>query len=303
MSAAGGGAPPRARLATGDRRPPPAFPRDQLPGAALVLLGLVLYARGLVLGYVGDDLTLLDAALRHPLGELLSGRHGILGYYRPVSRELYFWGWGRVLGLGPGGFHLVNALTFAAIVVMIDRLGRSWAGPRAGRLSAAAFVLFPPGSALLSWISCAQDLIMLFWAVGALLLYRHGRHAAAGLAAALAALSKETAVVLPAALAVMDWQLHRGAPWGARLRRLAPALAGLALAIAVSVAARASWPPDTMVTIWSPRQFTGAWRLPLDFARTLLPPDTGTGIVQALESQPVWLMLVAVAAALAVPWG
>lgn len=144
---------------------------------------------------------------------------------------------------------------------------------------------------------------MLFWAVGALLLYRHGRHAAAGVATALAALSKETAVVLPVALAVMDGLLHAGTSWGARLRRLAPGLAGLAVAFAASVAARASWPAGTTVAIWSPRQFAGAWRLPLDFAQTILPPDTGSGIAQALASQPVWLALVAVLAALAVPSG
>ena len=286
-----------------DRRSRPGFWRAHLPTVTLVLLGLVLYARGLVLGYVGDDFTLLDAALRHPLGELLSGRQGILGYYRPVSRELYFWGWGRIAGLGPGGFHLVNALTFAAVVVMVERLGRSWAGPRAGLLAAAAFLVFPAGSALLAWISCAQDLIMLFWAVGALLLYRHGRHAAAGLATALAALSKETAVVLPLALAVMDGLLHPASPWGARLRRLAPGVAGLGLAVAISIAARASWPAGTMVAIWSPAQFAGAWRLPLDFAQTLLPPDAGSGIAQALASQPAWLALAAVLAALVVPLG
>ena len=286
-----------------DRRSRPGVWRAHLPTAALVLLGLVLYARGLVLGYVGDDLTLLDAALRHPLGELLSGRQGILGYYRPVSRELYFWGWGRIAGLGPGGFHLVNALTFAAVLVMIERLGRTWAGPRTGRLAAAAFLVFPPGSALLAWISCAQDLIMLFWAVGALLLYRHGRHAAAGLATALAALSKETAVVLPLALAAMDALLHPASSWGARLRRLAPGLAGLGLAVTVSAAVRTSWPAGTMVTIWAPRQFAGAWRLPLDFAQTLLPPDTGSGVAQALASQPAWLVLAAILAALAVPLG
>jgi len=286
-----------------DRPSGPGFQRAHLTTAALALLGLVLYARGLVLGYVGDDLTLLDAALRHPLGELLSGRQGILGYYRPVSRELYFWGWGRIAGLGPGGFHVVNALTFAAVVVMIERLGGAWAGPRAGRLAALVFLVCPLGSALLAWISCAQDLIMLFWAVGALLLYRRGLHAAAGLATALAALSKETAVVLPAALAVMDALLHPGASWGARLRRLAPGLLGLGLAVAISIAARASWPQGTVIAIGSPGQFAGAWRLPLHFARTLVPPDTGAGIAQALESQPAWLVLVAVLAALAVPLG
>ena len=162
MSGSGAGAAPRAPRAA-DGRPGALW--AHLPTLALMLLGIVLYARGLVLGFVGDDLTLLDAAIRQPLGELLSGRHGILGYYRPVSRELYFWGWGRIAGLGPGGFHLVNALTFVAVIVMIERLGRAWGGPRAGRLAAATFLVFPPASALLAWVSCAQDLIMLFWAM------------------------------------------------------------------------------------------------------------------------------------------
>jgi hypothetical protein len=275
--------------------------REHLPAAFLVVLGLVLYGRGLLLGYVGDDYKLLDAALRTPLGELLSGRHGILGYYRPVSRELYFWLWGRTLDLGPGGFHLVNALTFAAVVVMIDRLGRTWAGARAGRLAALAFVLFPPGSALLSWISCAQDLIMLFWAAAALLLYARGRHTLSGLATVLAVLSKETAVALPLAFVVMDFQLHPGATSRGRLSRLAPPWLGVALAAGLSLAARSTWPAGTAVTVWSPRQFVNAWRLPLDFARALFPPDTGAGIAAALTAQPAWLLVIALATALAVP--
>jgi tetratricopeptide (TPR) repeat protein len=275
--------------------------REHLPTVALVLLGLALYARGLVLGFVGDDFTLLDAALRYPLGELLTGRHGIVGFYRPVSRELYFWWWGRVVGLGPGGFHLVNAVTFAAVVVMIERLGRDWAGPRAGRLAAAAFVLFPPGSALLAWVSCAQDLIALFWALAALLLYRHGRYWPAAIAVVLAVLSKETAVVMPLVLLVLDRRLHPRDPSRATLARLAPSLLGFAVTLALAVAVRSTWPAGTAVAVWSPRQIVGAWRLPLDLVLTLLPPDTGAGLVQALESQPALIVLVAMLAAFAVP--
>lgn len=272
-----------------------------LPTIALALLALVLYARGIVVGFVGDDYTLLDAALRVPLGELLSGRHGIPGYYRPVSRELYFWWWGRILGFSPGGFHLVNGLTYAAVVVLLDRLGRAWAGPAAGRLAAAAFVVFPPGSALLSWVSCAQDLIALFWASLAMWLYHRGRHPWAGLAAALAALSKETAIVLPVALAVMEWLLHPGATPRARLKRLGPTVAGLVVAVGVSLGVRSTWPAGTAVAVWSPHQLAGAWQVPIGFARTVVPPDTGAGIAQALAKQPALLVIVAALAALAYP--
>src|SRR5437867_8241974 len=95
---------------------------------ALAALAVALYARGFSVGFVGDDFPLLDAALRTPLSRLLTGSYGVLGYYRPVSRELYFWWWGRVLHLGPAGFHAVNALIYAAIVAMLYRFVRRWRG-------------------------------------------------------------------------------------------------------------------------------------------------------------------------------
>ncbi|MBI1796627.1 MAG: glycosyltransferase family 39 protein, partial [Candidatus Eisenbacteria bacterium] len=262
-------------------------PGTWIPIAALALLGLALYARGLVLGFVGDDFTLLDAALRVPLGDLVSGRFGIPGYYRPVSRELYFWAWGRIAGLGPGGFHLVNAATFAATVFMLAQLARDLAGPRAARLAAAALVVFPAGSALLAWVSCAQDLIAMFWCAAALLLYARGRHGLAGAAALLAALSKETAAVLPAAIAVLEWQLAPRATPGERVRRLAPAAIGLIAAAAIAIAVRAGWPAGAAVAVWSPAQIMGAWQLPFDLLRTYLPPDAGAGIAQAFAEQPL----------------
>lgn len=280
-------------------RPGPGLRPEWIAAAALAALGLLLYARGLFLGYVGDDWTLLDAALRTPLGELLTGRHGILGYYRPVSRELYFWWWGKLLNFGPAGFHVVNAVTFAATIVMLARLARDLAGPRAAHLAAALLLVFPAGSALLAWISCAQDLIALFWSAAALLLYARGRHVFAGLAVLLAALSKETAAVLPAAIVALEWQRASRAPWRERAGRLWPAFAGLVAAIAIALAARATWPPGTAITIWSPRQLAGAWHLPLDLLRTWLPPDIGPGLAQLLVDQPLLPVLIAAVAALA----
>ena len=276
---------------------------EPLSLVAFVLLGVVLYVRGIVLGFVGDDFTLLDAALRYPLAELLTGRHGILGYYRPVSRELYFWWWGRVLGLGPPGFHVVNAITYGAVVAMSWRFARDLAGPRTGRLAALSFLVFPAGSALLSWVSCAQDLIALFWGVAALLLYQRGRPWFAGVAVMLAALSKETAAVLPGAVAVLEWQLAPRATARERLRRLLPVFAGLATAVAIAVAARSTWPAGTAITIWSPRQLAGAWRLPFDFLRALVPPDTIAGLAQVWSQQPALPVLIAgLAAVAAVPF-
>ncbi len=286
--------------------------------AALALLALALYARGFTLGLVGDDDTLLDAALRVPLAELLTGRHGILGYYRPVSRELYFWIWGHLFGPSALGYHVVNAITFAGVVAMLFLFVRRWLGARTGQLAALALLLFPPCGALLSWVSCAQDLIALFWCAASLLLYQSRRYVLAGLAVALAALSKETAAVMPLVLVAYEWAAGEGpapnagvaartdAQTGgtrprARWARLVPVFAGFGVALVIAIAMRLTWAPGTSVAVWSLRQLTGAWRLPLDFASTFYPAGATAGIAVAMRSAAAILALAAIAAIVAVP--
>ncbi len=278
----------------------------------LALLAIVLYGRGLLLGFAGDDFLLLDSALRIPLFELLGGQHAIQGYYRPVSRELYFWWWGRVLGLGPIGFHLVNAATYAGAVVCfflfarrLETLGarpgdiaRRGSG-QASRLAALALVLFPPTGALLSWVSCAQDLIALFWGLAALALHAYGRRAEAAVAAGFAMLSKETALIVAPALVALDLFANPGLPPGRRLRGLAPLVVATLAVLAIAIGVRATWPKGTAVAVWSPAQVAGAWHVPFDFLRAWWPPDLAQGLERAASEAPLLLLLCILLAALA----
>jgi tetratricopeptide (TPR) repeat protein len=274
---------------------------NEFTAVAVALLAVALYARGFSIGLVGDDYKLLDAALRAPLPDLLTGRHGILGYYRPVSRELYFWLWGKVLGFRGLGFHVVNAVTYAATVAMFHAFLRRWLGPTLAVFGSLAFVLFPPTGALLSWISCAQDLIALFWCAAALLLHQSRRFVWAGCAVFLAVLSKETAVVMPLILAAYDLASDSSAPASSRARRSWPAFAGLAVAATISIAVRRLWPAESAIVVWSPSQMTGAWRLPFDFLSSLLPPATFEGVGQLLHASPIRALLLVVLALATIP--
>jgi hypothetical protein len=271
-----------------------ALPTWAKPALALVGLGLALYGRALTVGWVGDDFIFLDAAVRTPLLELLTGRHGIVGFYRPLSRELYFWWWGKALGLGPFAMHLINALTFAAVLALLHRLAARAAGERAAWLACAAFMAFPGGGALLAWVSCAQDLIALFWTLAALALARDRRPAWAGVAVAFAGLSKETGLVAAAWVVLADLVLDRPASLGARARRLTPVVLGAAAAIAIQAIVRSQWPAGTAVAVWSPAQAVGAWKLPWLFARSLLPPGWSDGAGELVSRAP-WLPLAALA--------
>jgi tetratricopeptide (TPR) repeat protein len=273
---------------------------DAVTLAALIGLGLVLFARVFGIGWIADDYLFLDAVRRFPLGELLTGRHAIEGYYRPVSRELYFWIGDRVFGLSAGALHGLNALLFAASAALVFNLARRWSGARAAWIAVALFVVFPAGGALLAWVSCAQDLVALALTLAALVLATRGRHAWTGPAVFLAALSKETAWVAPLMLAAVDVATRPG-PWGARVRRLAPGFLGLAAALAVTAWARSTWPAANRAGAWSVAQLGAAWRLPFDFLHSWWPPDTTAGLAAAWGAGAWRVPAVLVLAALALP--
>jgi len=278
--------------------------REGVPWAALGLLAALafaLFARSFAVGFAGDDYVLLDAARRLRFLDLLGGREGIPGFYRPVSRELYFWLWGRTLELAPIGYHVVNATAWAGSCALYFWFVRRWLGNRSALHALAAFVVFPPVGALLTWISCAQDLIALFWCAAALVLYQGGRHLLAGVAVALAALSKETAVPFALALVALDGILMPSATGRERLVRLRPAFAGLAASLAVAVLVRASWPAGLAVAVWSPSEVVEAWRLPAHLASSFAPPHTLAGIAAAWRDVPLGLALPAIFA-FAVPF-
>jgi len=198
---------------------------------------------------------------------------------------------------------VVNLICFAAIVTLLFDLMRRWSGRRAAILAAVVFVLYPPTGALLSWVSCAQDLVALLCTLGALSLAARGRHLWTAPVVFLAALSKETAVVAPLLLAVVDVATCPGEPFTPRARRLWPGLAGLAAAFAVTLAARSTWPAGSHTGAWSTSQLGAAWRLPIDLIRTWTPPGIGAGLAVVREAGLWRLPAVLVLGALAVPGG
>jgi hypothetical protein len=156
------------------------------------------------------------------------------------------------------GFHAVSLVVHAASVVLLfvwlwrrlasgpapvsrrqtpARLAGAPADPRrtlAAGLGAALFALHPVRVESVAWVSGCTDLWMVFWVlVGLVAWQRPGRSAtlAASAAFALAALAKETALVVPAGLALDAWAARRldRTAW----RRLAAPTAALAAVLVV----------------------------------------------------------------------
>ena len=217
----------------------PQFPR--LPWATLAVAFLALtalYWDALHTPFMNDDFLFLEEARTRTLSASLSDLGPLGNYYRPLSRQIYFevlapWADGH-----PLPFHVVNyALFLGALVLVADLLGALL--PRSGVLAGTIyFALLPLQRVNLMWVSCSQDLLALAGVLGAIALHRRDRTLGALACAALAFMSKETALALPLGLAAWD-RILGGRSWPAIIRRIAPC-AGLALAwAAIAFAMRA----------------------------------------------------------------
>jgi hypothetical protein len=198
---------------------------------ALALAGLC-YITTLSFNFVYDDFPQLVSNPRvhswehapHLFGEQVwtqSMLQGTGNYYRPIF-ELWLLIQYSIFGLHPWAYHLASVLMHVAVVGLAYLLCKRLTGERlTASMSAVIFAVHPTHIETVAWISGVTDLLcalfvlasFLFylraqdeelsrkrrtcWQVGALLLY------------ALAMMSKETAVALPALLVLYEWWLAK----------------------------------------------------------------------------------------------
>jgi hypothetical protein len=231
----------------------------------LLAFAAVAYGPALSLPFIGDDYVFLDKTRDASFGALWSFRNVDFGWYRPWSRELSFWSLQRLFGPNETAFRLfevglwITALGLYAVIVR--RIGSKRVAAIA-TLGVASLALW--GTPLL-WVSGSQDLWMLCFSMGCVLLFVSGRTIWALPAFALALLSKETAAVLPVLLCGYLVVLERRRLKDA-LTKTAPLWATLIVWLAVHPTLRArllSSPRVTLETGHRPAE-------PIIVARTLL---------------------------------
>jgi len=193
--------------------------RSRWPAAVLFAAGVaVLYAGALGTGFLNDDYLFLEDAARGPWA---ADRGALANYFRPLSRQLWFGALAPLAGGHPLVFHLASFAVFLGAAALLYDLLRSFA-PRAGALAGLVyFAVLPLQRVNLLWVSCCQDLLALAGSLGALALFRRGRTWLAALAFLGAALSKESALPLPALLFLWAWRIEGRSP-GESLRRVTP---------------------------------------------------------------------------------
>jgi hypothetical protein len=222
----------------------------------LALLGLLLltagvYGHGLwTAGFVWDDVPLI--LMNDALGRLdrvpslfaedlwsTSGAGEVhSGYYRPLVL-LSFSLDKAMFGDQPLGYHLHSLAWHLLAVVALVAVLKDLVGEGAGLAGATVFALHPVQSECVAWISARNDLMAAALCLGCIaVLQGRGRSRLRwwlGVTLACAAvLSKESALLLPLLVAVLDWCRPRAdrAPGG-----MAAVMLGIGLAIGLRLLA------------------------------------------------------------------
>jgi hypothetical protein len=182
--------------------------------AGFFAASLLLYSKTLSAYFLSDDFDLIGLAIT-------SGFYsGWSGFVRPVIALSYLVD-ASLWGLDPTGYHVTNvalhALNATLVVVLALRLT---GGMTAGLMAGFVFLVLPCHSESVSWISGRTDLIATSFMLLSLILHLRAEEIDARrtrvlalIAFALALLSKESAVVLPAVVVFLTWlkirQAHR----------------------------------------------------------------------------------------------
>ena len=208
----------------------------------------------------------LQRILSQPYWETL-----MAGLYRPLATFSYLLNY-ALLGNGenPAGYHWLNLLLHAANIALVYALGLAiFEEIPAAFLLCALWGLHPLATESVTNIVGRADLLAAFGVLAALLSYRmslrsSGRRKAAWLAAVALAMtvgifSKESAVVVFAAMVLYDLAFERAAPWRARLGGYAAAAAPCAVFFCLRAAALAHMPDSIFAFTDNPLIGAGFW--------------------------------------------
>lgn len=207
-----------------------------LGGFVLVgLLFLVRYAWVFDVSWVNEDFMFLERARGSGFLDNWNFEDALGGYYRPLTRNLYFWLGLRLAGHESAAYHGVNlavALGGLALFFLVARrmlavaCGAQAEGP--ALLATLLFAVHPAAGTPVAWISGIQDLLAIALGLGAMLAHLTGRRIAYPVLLAAALLAKETVIFIPAVLWLFDVCVER-IPLARATQRQAGAMALVAV--------------------------------------------------------------------------
>ena len=189
------------------RAPRPRATTRTLPWAAslaLVLAAAVVVQFGaLRAAFFADDFLFLDQVRFRSLPAVLAAPDPIANFFRPVSRQLWFWLLAGASRESPAAFHAANLVLFLVILTLLFALVRRTLGPRPALVGVTLLAVHHAADVPLLWACGSQDLLAVTGALAAILLFVKDRRWTASLALFAALLSKESVAVTPVIAALV----------------------------------------------------------------------------------------------------
>ncbi len=164
------------------------------------------------LGFFADDFIFFDAVRRMNVVDVLLGRNGIYPWYRPLSRELFFY---LLLACEPAALFLSHAISLAAVAVSawcLHEVGRRLLSARAGVIAAAVFATAHLTRFVSAWASTFQDNLAVALVLGAIVAQLEKRVVLSLVLACAAPFAKETGFLVWPLLIAAHVAEHRRLP-------------------------------------------------------------------------------------------
>jgi tetratricopeptide (TPR) repeat protein len=255
------------------------------------------YAGSFATPFINDDYIFLDKIRDATVATIWAPRDLLFHYYRPWSRELHFAVLQGLFGARELPFHVASAALWLAVMASWFVLARRIAGTRAAAIATAGVAALAAWAVPAYWASGAQDLWMLLFALLAIHAVAGGRMARATVWTAMALISKESAVVIPAIALAWLWT----AGFVPALRRSLPlwALAALWAVFHPLALGRLWWSSVQREAIADPATPGAMVLQTLGALLNLAPwpdPERGWGVALAGAAGPGALALVALVA-------
>lgn len=185
----------------------------------IIILSVVIFSPSLNNFFFGDDWFHLRISNIHNLGEFInffsfSQNAQSTTFYRPVSTQVFNFIFLRTFGLDPLPYHLFILTLFALSLWLFYRISKKIL--ISGNQAILAIVIYGISAthfAKFYYLAASQEIIMLFFALLSILFYlRENSFKNTILSLTFfifALLSRETAIILPGILFLIDWSKRR----------------------------------------------------------------------------------------------
>src|SRR5262245_15216098 len=130
----------------------------------VLLVTTLVHLRALAKPFFADDYLFLEQARGRSIVTLLASPDPLGNFFRPFSRQFYFWLVARLSQESPTGFHLFGLGLFLGSLFLLYLITRGFLG-RASAVFALGFVaLHYSADVPIAWASGSQDLLAILFA-------------------------------------------------------------------------------------------------------------------------------------------